>query len=364
MMPTLTTTIHVKSKPNPSVSREVLVLGGLGILLLVVMLISISTGAVHISIKEIFAIFLHKLGGAADGFTMQKEIVLWDIRLPRIILSVFIGAALAMSGACMQGLFRNPLVEPGLIGVSNGAALCAAIVIVFSQSVPETLKTLLGVYLLPFCAFVGSLVVTLIAYRLSQRHGKTDIAILILAGVAMNALAAALIGLVTYYADDMALRTFTFWSLGDLGGASWQKISFSLLIIGVPVILLTFFHTSLDALALGEAEARHLGIHVERIKYTVIILSALAVGASVSMAGTIGFIGLVVPHMIRPVFGPGHRLLLPASVLLGATLLTLADLVARTIVAPSEIPIGVITALIGAPFFIFLLMQTKQKRLI
>ena len=361
-MPTITT--YNKPQPTTLLSREAWVLVGLGVLSLAVILLSISTGAVHISVEEIFAILLHKSGGQADGFSAQKEVVLWSIRLPRVVLGVFIGSALAISGASLQGLFRNPLVEPGLIGVSNGAAFCAIVVIVFSQSLPEQLKDVLGLYLLPFSAFIGSLVVTLLAYRLSQRHGKTDIALLILAGVAMNALAAALIGLVIYYADDTALRTFTFWSLGDLGGASWQKIGFSLIIIAVPVILLTLFHSQLDALALGEAEAGHLGINVEKIKYTVIILSALAVGASVSMGGTISFVGLVVPHMIRPVFGPGHRLLLPASILLGATLLTLADLLARTVVTPSEIPIGVITALIGAPFFIFLLLQTKQRRII
>lgn len=359
-----TLTAPYRNQRKPLLTREVLVLSGLGALLLLVILLSVSTGAVQITVDEIFSILLHKFGGSEEGFTKQTEVVLWSIRLPRVVLSVFIGAALAISGASLQGLFRNPLVEPGLIGVSNGAALCAIIVIVFAKHLPAQLSAVFGTYLLPFSAFLGSLLVTLLAYRISQRHGKTDIALLILAGVAINALTAALIGLVIYYADDTALRTFTFWSLGDLGGASWQKIGFSLFVIAIPVALLTFYYGALDALALGEAEAAHLGIHVERVKYTVIILSALAVGASVAMAGTISFVGLVVPHMIRAVVGPGHRLLLPSSILLGAALLTLADLLARTIVAPSEIPIGVITALIGAPFFIFLLLQSKQKRML
>ena len=341
-----------------------MVLGSLLLFLLLVVLLSAGMGAVEIGEEQLLHILLNKLGLDYHGFLAQQEVVFWHIRLPRIALGVVIGGALAIAGATLQGLFRNPLVEPGLIGVSGGAALCAVLVIVFSQWLPARLAEWLGVYLLPVFAFIGSLLVTLLAYRISRRNGKTDIALLILAGVAINAMAGALIGLAIFYADDVALRSFTFWSLGDLAGASWKRIGFSLGLILLPAVVLIFLYQALDAFALGEAEAGHLGFRVEPVKYSIIILSALTVGASVAMAGMIGFVGLVVPHMVRTVFGPGHRLLLPASFLLGASLLCLADLLARTLVAPSEIPIGVVTSLVGAPFFMGLLIKAKKRQAI
>lgn len=354
--PTLTASIRKNNK-------TILVLASLLLLLVIVFLVSLSTGAVYIRISEVVAILGNKTGFVNGQFTAQQEMVLLSIRLPRIILAIIIGGALGIAGASLQGLFRNPLVEPGLIGVSSGAALFAVLVIVFGKAVPGIMSSL-GNYLLPIAAFLGGLLVTMISYRLSQREGKTDITILILVGVAMNALAGALIGLTVYYADDTALRTFTFWSLGDMGGASWQKTGFAIPLIVLPSVALTFFHRQLNAIALGETEAWHMGVAVERVKYAVILLSALAVGSSVAMAGMIGFIGLVVPHILRTLFGPNHRLILPASVLMGAILLSLSDLLARTVVSPSEIPIGIVTAIIGTPFFIWLLLNAKRKRLI
>lgn len=354
-------------KPTPSIQHSRLSLplsiGGGCILLLSIALIAISTGTFQISMQESIAILLSKIGFTQEVNT-QQEMVLWSIRIPRVLLSLMVGAALGISGAALQGLFRNPLVEPSLLGVSSGAALMAVAVIVFGASFPYQWVSNLQYYLLPIFAFIGSLVVVIITYSISQRNGKTDISLLLLSGIAMNALAVSLIGLIIYFADDNALRTFTFWSLGDLAGATWDKIGWTCLLIVIPSVGLLFFHRQLDAFALGENEAYYLGISVEKIKYSVIILSTLAIGASVALIGTIGFVGLIVPHILRTIFGPNHRLLLPLSFIGGAVLLAFSDLIARTVVMPSELPIGIITALIGAPFFIALLIQSKRKRLI
>lgn len=351
------------TKARTSARKHIWLLPGLGVLLLAAVVISLSLGAVQIAVPEVVAILASKTGFSTHAFTAQQEIVLLSIRLPRIVLAVIIGGALGVTGASLQGLFRNPLVEPGLIGVSSGAALFAVTIIVFGKWIPAALNGLQN-YLLPVFAFLGGLLVTMITYKLSQREGKTDIMILILVGVAMNALAGALIGLSIYYADDTALRTFTFWTLGDLGGASWQKTGFAIPLIVLPSLGLLFFYRQLNAIALGEAEAWHMGVPVEKVKHAVIVLSALAVGTAVSMGGMIGFIGLVVPHILRTLSGPNHQHVLPASLLLGASLLTLSDLFARTVVSPSEIPIGVVTAMIGTPFFLWLLLNAKRKRLI
>lgn len=345
-------------------SRTWLILAGLLLLLLAVLMVSLWTGAVAISGAEAMHILWHQVGGTAEGFTLQQERVLLYIRLPRLVLAMVVGAALAVAGAGLQGLFRNPLVEPSLIGVSSGSALFAVIAIVFGSTLSGFWAVLSGPYLLPICAFAGGLIATLIAYSLGHRGGKIDITVLILSGIAINALAGALIGLVIYYADDAALRSFTFWSMGDLGGASWKSISLPLPMMLLPTLGLTLLGNKLNALSLGEAEAYHLGVNVEQVKYMIILLSSMAVGAAVSLTGTIGFIGLVVPHILRMAFGPDHHVVLPASMLAGAIVLLLADLFARTVASPSEIPIGIVTALLGAPVFIWLLLSAKKKHII
>ncbi|GAB3830489.1 FecCD family ABC transporter permease [Pontibacter rugosus] len=345
-------------------SRTWFILAGLSLLLLAVLLVSLWVGAVAISGAEALRILWHQLGGAAEGFTLQQERVLLYIRLPRLVLAMVVGAALAVAGASLQGLFRNPLVEPSLIGVSSGSALFAVVAIVFGSALSGFWAVLAGPYLLPVCAFTGGLIATLTAYSLGHRSGKIDITVLILSGIAINALAGALIGLVICYADDTALRSFTFWSMGDLGGASWQGISLALPMMLLPTLGLTLLGSKLNALSLGEAEAYHLGVNVEQVKYLIILLSSMAVGAAVSLTGTIGFIGLVVPHILRMAFGPDHHVVLPGSMLAGAIVLLLADLFARTVAAPSEIPIGIVTALLGAPVFIWLLLSAKKKHII
>jgi iron complex transport system permease protein len=289
------------------------------------------------------------------------EVVMNTIRLPRVLLTLLIGGALGVSGAALQGLFRNPLVEPGIIGVSGGSASAVVLVIVFGGVVSLPTEGWAFDLLLPAVAFAGGVVATFLVLRLSSQAGRTNIAVLVLVGVAMNALCGAIIGLAIFFADENQLRAFTFWTLGDLGGATWNKLVIAAPVLVVVPILLLFHARALNALTLGEAEAYHMGVDVERTKYRVILLGALAVGVSVSMSGMIGFIGLVIPHLVRILFHPDNRLVLPASVFGGAVLLILADIVARTVVMPSELPIGVVTALIGAPFFMGLLLKAKKK---
>ncbi|WPR74643.1 iron ABC transporter permease [Algoriphagus sp. NG3] len=337
-----------------------LILFGFGLVLVLVLIASLSLGAYGIPFSNTLAILLDQLGISLGSYEMQQANVLLQIRAPRVLMAMLVGGGLGIAGAALQGMFRNPLVEPGLIGVSTGSALFAVIFMVLIPSVTSLAWIkMLG---LPLFAFIGGLICVTSAYQLSKSQGRTDAATLILAGVAINALAAALIGLVLFFADDSALRSFTFWSLGDLGGAIWSKIPVSLILIGVPSILLLFHSRHLNALALGEQEAFHMGVNVQQVKITLLICSALIVGVGVSMVGMIGFVGLVVPHLIRILFGADHRLVLPGSFLLGAILMNFADLIARIIVIPAEMPIGVITALIGAPFFIWLIFNLNKSR--
>ncbi|MBW3468417.1 FecCD family ABC transporter permease [Arthrospiribacter ruber] len=332
----------------------------LGALLFLVLLLSLSVGAFPIPVYQVLSVIMSNIGIELGDFTTQQRSVLVNIRLPRVILAMLVGGGLGLSGAALQGLFRNPLVEPGLIGVSSGGALFAVVYIVFGASIP-LLQGLSGIGL-PLFAFMGGLLNTFLVYRLASSSGKTDISLLILAGVALNALSGALIGLAIFYADDAAMRNFTFWSLGDVGGANWQKVYTAfLLIIGPAVLVFTQFR-QLNALALGESEAFHMGVNVQKVKYILLISSAMMVGTAVSLTGTIGFVGLIVPHLIRLGFGADHRLVLPASFLLGAILLSVADVLARTLVVPAELPIGIITAIIGAPFFIWLIINFKKLR--
>ncbi|MGE8486083.1 MAG: FecCD family ABC transporter permease [Pseudomonas sp.] len=294
---------------------------------------------------------------AADGLE-QAELILGQIRLPRTLLGLAVGGVLALSGVAMQGLFRNPLADPGLIGVSSGAALGAAIAIV-GGSVFGGLPESIGPYLLSVCAFLGGLGVTALVYRLGRRNGQTNVATMLLAGIALTALAGSAVGLFTYLADDATLRTLTFWNLGSLNGASYARL-WPLLLVSTGVALwLPRRAKALNALLLGESEAGHLGIDVESLKRELVFCTALCVGAAVAAAGMIGFVGLVVPHLVRLLVGPDHRVLLPASVLAGASLLLFADLVARLALAPAELPIGIVTALIGAPFFLYLLLRGR-----
>ncbi|UYP32510.1 iron ABC transporter permease [Pseudomonas sp. Z8(2022)] len=323
--------------------------------------LSLALGPVSLPLADTLRAALRLLGLplAADAAVQQAELILAQIRLPRTVLGLTVGMVLALCGVAMQGLFRNPLADPGLVGVSSGAALGAAVAIVGGAALgglPETFAP----YLLSVCAFVGGLLVTGLVYRLGRRDGQTNVATMLLAGIALTALAGAAIGLFTYLADDATLRTLTFWNLGSLNGASYARLWPLLLATLAVALWLPRRARALNALLLGESEARHLGFDVERLKRELVFCTALGVGAAVAAAGLIGFIGLVVPHLMRLLLGPDHRLLLPASALAGASLLLLADLVARLALAPAELPIGIVTALIGAPFFLYLLVRGRS----
>lgn len=342
--------------------RGRMILMGLTLLLIMALLAGVGIGAVPISPPQVVAILLEKVAGQPIldvPYETRQAAVLLTIRLPRVLLGVLVGAGLAVSGAAIQGLFRNPLAAPGLIGISSGAALAAVTVIVLGATALEGLSQVLGRFTLPVAAFLGGVTTTWLIYKLSNQGGTTQVATMLLAGVAINALSGAATGVLTFMATDEQLRSITFWSLGSLGGASWQALSAAAPFILVPLLATPFLAQPLNALLLGEAEAGHLGVPMERVKRWLVLWVALAVGASVAVCGAIGFIGLVVPHLLRLMVGPDHRLVLPGSALFGASLLLASDLLARTVVVPAELPIGIVTSLMGGPFFLWLLLRKR-----
>jgi len=363
-------TLAVKQTPSASAAalavlaegrrrKGVLAVAALVGLCLLLMLLSLGAGAFAIAPGRVAGILMAKLGfGPADLLDSREALVVLNIRMPRLLLGALVGAGLAISGALMQGLFRNPLADPGLVGVSAGAGLAAAATIVLGDRFfLASFAMKLPFAVLPFGAFFGGLVSTLALYLIATRQGRTSVATMLLAGVALGALAGSLTGLLAFISDDRQLRDLTFWALGSLGGASWTKLSAVAPIVLPLLFAVPLLARGLNALMLGEAEAYHLGIPVQRIKALAILLVALAVGASVASAGVIGFVGIVVPHLIRLSIGPDHRLLLPLSAIGGAALLVGADIVARLVVVPAELPIGIVTAFIGAPFFLWLLLR-------
>ena len=298
------------------------------------------------------------LGGEVSD---RDRVILLDIRLPRLVMASLVGGGLAVSGAVMQGLFRNPLADPGIIGVTAGASLGAVVAIVLGGLLPAGLAALLGPWLLPLAAFGGGWAVTFLLYAMARRGGQTMVATLLLAGIGVGALAGAATGAMIFLADDTQLRDLTFWSLGSLAGATWGKLAVAGPVLGLAMVAAPVLARGLNALALGDAAAMHMGIAVERLKRRSVVLVAAATAAAVAVSGGIGFVGIVVPHLVRLVLGPDHRGLLPASAMLGAVALVLADAVARTVVAPAELPIGIVTALVGAPVFLWLLLSGRRQ---
>ncbi|WP_071058218.1 iron ABC transporter permease [Pelistega sp. MC2] len=317
----------------------------LAVCLLVIIAISVGYGAVRISWSEISGVLFKS---TTESYTLVQKVLI-DIRLPRVILSTIVGAVLAIAGVVMQALFRNPLAEPGLMGISAGASLGAVVAIVLFGA---------GLPLIATLAFLGSLIATLLAYLIGQRFG--NIAGLLLAGIAINAIAFSSIGILTYIANDAQLRDLTFWSMGSLATSSWHLLYF---LIPWTLIGLFFLYSqwkALNALLLGEREVVHLGFSMVALRKRLILTVALLVGPLVAVTGGIGFIGLVVPHIMRLLLGANHKQLMPASILGGALLLTLADTVARTLITPAELPVGLLTSLFGGPFFLYLLLRNKR----
>lgn len=322
---------------------------GLALLLAVAALASLSLGASGLLPWEVIL----------RDATPAERAILFDIRLPRLIIGVLVGAALAVSGALMQGLFRNPLADPGLVGVGAGAGLGAVIAIVLGGLLPVALQAALGAHLVPVFAFAGGWAAVLILYRVASLRGQTSIATMLLAGIVLGALAGAVTGILIFVADDNQLRDLTFWGLGSLAGANWTKLAAAAPILIAGLAAAPFLARGLDAMALGEGVARHMGVPVETVKRGAILSVAAMTGAAVAVSGGIGFLGIVVPHILRLAVGPGHRLLLPLAALFGAALLVAADTVARLAVAPAELPIGIIMALIGAPVFLWILLARR-----
>ncbi|MBL6894878.1 MAG: iron ABC transporter permease [Porticoccaceae bacterium] len=321
----------------------------------------LNSGAVDIPIETIIDLGFEVFQSSdKDTVSQQVKTILLDIRLPRICLAILIGAILAISGAVMQGLFRNPLAAPSLIGVSSGASVGASVVIVLAGAWLQS-NTALGLSLVAVGAFIGSFLVTVLVYRLSTSALGTSVTTMLLAGIAVSALAGAVSGLFSYYADNEMLRQISIWQMGNLSTANWQRV---LVLAVVAILVLSLFpreSKSLNALLLGESEARHLGIDVQQVKRKLILLTTLGIGTAVAIGGMIGFVGLIVPHIVRLLIGPDHRWLLPASALAGGVLLLLADTIARIIIAPTELPTGILTAILGAPFFIMLLVQKRRE---
>jgi len=324
-------------------------------------LTALLIGAYSLPVQQVGRVLGAQLFGLEAGLPQTLSYLVWDIRLPRILLSVFVGGGLAIAGAAIQGLFRNPLADPALIGVTSGAMVFAVAGILFSASVLGVLGSWLGYATITVMAFTGSLLTTFLVYWLASSKGYTSVVTMLLAGVAITALGGALTGLMTYFSNEDELRDITFWTLGSLGGANWQMLALLAPLVLLPSFILWRQSSQLDLLLLGEREAAYTGVNTQRTKWIVIGCAALIVGACVAVSGVIAFVALVVPHVVRLIQGPRHRSLLLGSALLGGLLMVWADTAARTLIAPAELPIGILTALLGAPFFIWLLLKTKRS---
>jgi iron complex transport system permease protein len=337
-------------------ARRVLLTVGLATALVVLVLVSAGTGQLYVSPLEVVGAIGHAVGldiapmpSHPNGYN-----ALWTIRFPRVAMAVVIGAALAASGLLMQAIFGNPLAEPGVVGVSSGAALGASATIVFGW-------TFLGEWTIAATAFAAGLSATLLVYLMSRANGKTEIVTLVLTGIAVNAFTGAGLAFLTFLGDQQAREQIVFWQLGSLNGSRWQQFWIVLPLVAVGLIVATSMSRRLDLLSLGERSARHLGVNVELLRIVAIVVTALLVGAAVAFAGIIAFVGLVIPHLLRMIIGPSHLPLMVTSILGGAVLLLGADLVARTAVPMADLPIGMLTSIVGGPFFFWLLRRTRRR---
>ena len=327
-------------------------------LLVVMMIVSVGTGPVGLGVGAIMRVIVHEVLGVGQPQPQLETTVVMTLRLPRVLFGVLVGAALAVSGASLQSLLRNPLAGPGIIGVSGGASMGAVAAIVLLPS----LSGIAVAWVVPAAAFLGGLLVTSVIYALARPRAGSGTARLLLVGIAIGSAAAAVTGFLTYAADDDELQTVVFWQMGSLGHLDWIKLAVAAPVIIGCCIVLTLLARHLDLLSLGDRQARHLGLDVARTRKIVIAMAALLTGTSVAFTGTIGFIGLVVPHLARLLCGPPHRRVLPVSAVLGALLIVFADTLSRTIAPPDEVPIGLFTAALGAPFFLIVVLRTKEAQ--
>lgn len=337
------------------VGRATILFALLSVGLVAAVIVAAGHGQLDIPAREVVGSVLHRLGLDIGPMphAPQGENTLWQVRFPRVATAIVVGASLATAGALMQGVFGNPLAEPAVVGVSSGAALAAAAVIVFDIGT-------FGASTTAAFAFAGGLITTLIVYLMSRDGGRTEVVTLVLTGIAVNAMASAGMALMMFLGDTQAREEIVFWTLGSLNGSRWPYVWVIAPLATVGIAGAVLMAGKLDLLALGDRAARHVGVDVERLRLVAIVLVAVLTAAGVAFAGIIGFVGLVVPHLIRLAVGPGHRVLVPASALGGALLLVVADLGARTLVAYADLPIGMLTALVGGPFFFWLLRRARR----
>jgi iron complex transport system permease protein len=342
--------------PRTRSRRVVPLAAALVVGLLVLAVVSAGSGQLRVPPAEVLGSVLHRLGIDAGPLPAHPngDAALWTIRFPRVVMAVLVGAALATGGAVMQGVFGNPLAEPGVVGVSSGAALAACTGIVFGLG-------FLGPFTSAALAFGGGLVTTLAVYLLARSGGRTEVVTLVLTGVAVNAVCGAGIAFLTFLGDTQAREQIVFWQLGSLNGTRWQYVAVVAPFVVVGLVVALLVARRLDLLSLGERAARHVGVDVERLRLVSIVAVALLTAAAVAFCGIVSFVGLVVPHLVRMAVGPGHRVLVPLSALGGGVLLLAADLVARTAVAYADLPIGMLTALVGGPFFFWLIRRTRRQ---
>lgn len=342
--------------PRPRRRRVVLLFAILSAALVIVTLCSAALGQMQIPIVEVIGSICRKAGvtcGAPPTHPLA-DAALWEVRFPRVVLGVFVGAALAAAGALMQGVFGNPLADPGIIGVSSGAAVGASLMIITGLAAGSS-------FAIPIGAFVTGIITAILIYSMARSRGRTQVVTLILVGVAVNAFCGAALALMTFAATMNQREQIVFWQMGSLAGALWDSVFTVLPLLVLGLVLAFGIAGKLDLLSLGDDAARHLGVNIERLRIYVIAIVAVLTAAAVAFAGIIGFVGLVVPHLVRMLVGPGHRVLVPASALGGAVLLVLADTFARTAVAYAELPLGMLTALIGGPFFFLLIKNSRGK---
>jgi iron complex transport system permease protein len=341
----------------PSSRRATVVLIALGVMLLAVAVVSACLGQIPTTPAEVLGSVLHRIGLDIGPMPHHPagEVTLWEVRFPRVALAIVVGASLGCAGALLQGVFANPLAEPGVVGVSSGAAVGASAVIVLGGAFVANWSVAVG-------AFVAGLITTALVYLLARSEGRTEVVTLVLTGIAINAFAGGLIALFVFIAEPSARDQVVFWQLGSLNGATWQSVAVVAPMALLGVLAAQAIAPRLDLLALGEGPARHLGVDVERLRQVAIVIVAVLTAASVAFTGIILFVGLVVPHVMRMLIGPAHRTLVPASALGGAIVLLVADVCARTLVPNADLPLGMLTALVGGPFFFWLLRRTRASQ--
>jgi iron complex transport system permease protein len=336
--------VSLLSKVRPRVTLSI----ALAVVLVVGVVLSSVTGQLQITPSQVLGVFT----GSTDDPIISST--LWVVRFPRIVMGLAVGAALAVAGAVMQAIFGNPLAEPGVVGVSSGAAVGAAAAIVLGI-------TAFGGWGTAVFAFAGALLATLLVYVTSRANGRTEVVTLLLTGIAVNAFSGAGLAFLLFLADTASREQIVFWQLGSLNGSRWQEVVIVVVVAAIGTVIAVLLARRFDLLALGERNARHLGVNVEALRIGSIILVALLTGVAVAFCGIIAFVGLVVPHIIRMAIGPSHRALIIASAVGGGVLLVYADLLARTLVAGADLPIGMLTSLIGGPFFFYLLYRQRKR---